>query len=92
MEWRNENERHIIKPHAVISKSSWTILVRLHQIKIDTIQEKLAYLKVDIAILVHIECSKDMVAKFLRIPTGKKHFVHVYKFCWCKSTVGTVLL
>lgn len=50
------------------------------------------YLKVNITIFIHIECTKNMVTKFFCISRWKKHFIHVNEFSWSQTTIGTVLL
>lgn len=37
------------------------------------------HLKIDVAILVHVECAENMVAEFLRVAGREEHFVHVDK-------------
>lgn len=41
-----------------------------------------AYLKIDITVLVHIECPEDVVTELLRIAGWEEHFVHVNEFGW----------
>lgn len=48
----------------------------------DQFEEISSYLKIDVAIFVHIECTENMVAEFFRIARWEEHFVHVDKFCW----------
>lgn len=49
-------------------------------------------LKVDVAIFVHVECTKDVITKFLGVTGREEHFVHVDEFRRSESSVGTVLL
>lgn len=41
------------------------------------------HLEIYIPVLVHVECTKHMVAEFLSITAGEKHLVHVNKLRWC---------
>lgn len=41
-----------------------------------------SYLKIDVAILVHVECTEHVVAEFLRVARREEHFVHVDEFRW----------
>lgn len=38
------------------------------------------YLEIDVAILVHVECTEDVITEFLRVARGEEHFVHVDEF------------
>lgn len=42
-----------------------------------------AYLKIDVPIFVHVECSEYVIAELFRIARWEKHFVHVNEFGWC---------
>lgn len=50
------------------------------------------YLKVNVAIFIHIECTKNMVTELFRISRWEKHFIHVNEFSRSQTAVGTVLL
>ena len=41
------------------------------------------HLEIDIPVLVHVECAKNVVAEFLSITAGEEHLVHVNKLRWC---------
>jgi hypothetical protein len=41
------------------------------------------HLEIYVPVLVHVECTKYMVAEFLSITAGEKHLVHVNKLRWC---------
>jgi hypothetical protein len=51
-----------------------------------------SYLKIDVAIFVHVECAKDMITKFLGIARWKEHFVHIDELGGCEFAVRAVLL
>lgn len=54
--------------------------------------DKQFYLKIYIAVLVHVESAEYVIAEFDSIPRREKHLVHVDKFCRCQSAVRAVLL
>ena len=52
----------------------------------------LLYLEVDVAVLVGVEGSEDVVAKLLGVAAGEEHLVHVNELDWGQAAVGAVLL
>lgn len=50
------------------------------------------HLEIDESILVSVKRSEDVVAEFLGIAIGEKHFVHVNEFGRCQASTGAVLL
>lgn len=38
------------------------------------------HLKIDVAVLVHVECAEHVVAEFFRVAGREEHFIHVDKF------------
>lgn len=52
----------------------------------------LNYLEVNVAILVHIECTENMIAEFHGVPRWEEHLVHVNELGRGEPSVGAILL
>lgn len=50
------------------------------------------YLKINVAVFVHVERPEDVVAEFFGISRREEHFVHIYEFCRRQLAVWTILL
>lgn len=50
------------------------------------------YLKIYVAVLIHVECAEHVVAELHCVPGGEEHLVHVHELGGRQSPVRTVLL
>lgn len=50
------------------------------------------YLKINVAVFVHVERPEDVVAEFFGISRREEHFVHIYEFRRRQLAVWTILL
>lgn len=52
----------------------------------------LNYLEINVSVLVHVECTENVIAEFHCVPGWEKHLVHVDKLSGCKPAIGAILL
>lgn len=45
-------------------------------------ERALTYFEIDVSILIHIECPKNVIAKLFGVARWKEHLVHIYEFGW----------